>query len=82
MATIVYNVSRLFFGIIVNVYSMTTLFPLYILYYQTGMGVQLELWAWVFIAVRITYKVQHSVTEWYKSNKITQSKLVTFVTMC
>ena len=34
-----------FFGVIVKVYSMTTLFPLYILYYQTGMGVQLELWA-------------------------------------
>ena len=39
----VYDVSRLFLGVIVNVYSMKTLFPLHILYYQTGMGVQLEL---------------------------------------
>ena len=26
---------------------------------ETGVGVQLKLWAWVFIAVQITYKVQH-----------------------
>ena len=33
--------------------------PIYIHEKETGLGEQLELWGWVFIAVQITYKVQH-----------------------
>ena len=33
--------------------------PIYIHEKETGLGEQLELWARVFIAVQITYKVQH-----------------------